>query len=52
MTSPADRRTLHCKQAEEMATTSDAAKLVGHQHGTVILAGKGQDRGAKLKPPG
>ena len=47
----ADRLGITLEQAEETAATADAAGLVRHQHGTAILTGKGQDRGAKLMPP-
>lgn len=42
----ADRLGIDLERAEEMADAADAAGLVRHQHGTVILTGKGQDRGA------
>lgn len=49
----ADRLGVTLERAEEMAEAAATAGLVRHEHGTVTLTGKGQDRdrGAKLKAP-
>lgn len=47
----ADRLGIPIEQAEAMADATHKAGLVRHEHGTVILTGKGQERGAKLTAP-
>jgi Mn-dependent DtxR family transcriptional regulator len=48
----ADRLGIGFYKATEMADAAHAAGLVRHEHGTVLLTGEGQERGATLTAPG
>lgn len=47
----ADRLGIGFEEATDMADAAHAAGLVRHAHGTVVLTGDGQARGATLMPP-
>jgi hypothetical protein len=47
----ADRLRIDFYRATEMADAAHAVGLVRHEHGTVVLTGDGQARGAMLTPP-